>query len=271
MAKLVRWAEIAEWFDAKMGDEGDLWHREIIDPGLIDLVGEVRGLRLLDLGCGNGYLARRFARLGAKVSAVDASAPVVALAQRRQESEPLGIDYHVHDAARLPMFQDGSFEVVYSNMALMDMASAEGAIRETARVLAPGGRFVASLCHPCFDVPNASSWLMERKDYATSISRRVGRYREPFETETLWKPVDRPEFTTMSYHRPVSWYARTLWKAGLAITALDEPDGSDRARVESPQGWAIHEVPLHLVIEARKLGGAASPAPRKTRRRSERK
>lgn len=271
MAKHVEWAEIADWFDAKQGDEGDLWHHEIIDPGLIARVGLVRGLRLLDLGCGNGYLARRFAREGARVAAVDAAAPMIAAAKRREAAEPLGIDYHVHDAAALPMFPDGAFDVVYSNMAIMDMDPADAAIRESARVLAPGGRFVASLCHPCFDVPNASSWLMERKEFATSTSRRVARYREPFESESLWKPPDGPEFTTRSYHRPISWYATTLWGAGLAITALDEPDASDRARRESPQGWAIHEVPLHLVVEARKFGSSGTSLPRRSARRSGRK
>jgi ubiquinone/menaquinone biosynthesis C-methylase UbiE len=258
MAELVDWPELAEWYDGKIGDEGDMWHRELIDPTLLALVGEVRGQKLLDLGCGNGYLARRFARQGATVVGVDASAPVVALAEHRERALPLGIRYLVHDASRLPMLPDESFDLVYSNMALMDMPDAASPIRESARVLRPGGRFVASLSHPCFDVPNASSWLTERKDYQSTVSRRVGRYRELFDDLVLWRPTDRPEFLTRAYHRPLSWYVRALAGAGLAVTAMEEPVGSAEFRTASPQGEWIREVPLHLVMSARKMTGVGS-------------
>ena len=253
MAEFADWPELADWYDAKMGDLGDLWHRELIDPPLIALIGEVRGKRLLDLGCGNGYLARRFARAGATVVGVDTSAPVIALAERRESAQPLGIRFHAHDAGRLPMLPDESFDLVYANMSLMDMPDAAGPIRESARVLRPGGRLVASISHPCFDTPNASSWLSERKEYTTTVSRRVGRYREPFDDLVLWRPVDRADFLTRAYHRPLSWYVRELGGAGLAVTAMEEPAGSAEFRTASPQGDWIREVPLHLVFSARKL------------------
>lgn len=252
MAEILDWSELAEWYDAKQGDDGDPWHHDLIDPPLIALVGEVRGLRLLDLACGNGYLARRFARQGASVAAVDASAPIVALAQARERSDPLGISYAAGDAAAIPSLADGTIDVVYSNMALMDMPDAVGPIREVARLLKPGGRFVASLCHPCFDVPDASSWLWERKDFRTTVSRRVGNYRRPFASSSLWIVPDRPEFRTMSYHRPLSWYVRELWAAGLAVTAMEEPGASDAFLAAPPQREGIRDVPLHLVLEARK-------------------
>jgi 2-polyprenyl-3-methyl-5-hydroxy-6-metoxy-1,4-benzoquinol methylase len=101
-ARTVDWADFAAWYDAKMGDEGDLWHRCLIDPGLLGLVGPVRGLDVLDLACGNGYLARRYAREGAaRVVAVDRSAPIIALARRRERASPLGVRYEIRDAADL--------------------------------------------------------------------------------------------------------------------------------------------------------------------------
>jgi ubiquinone/menaquinone biosynthesis C-methylase UbiE len=253
MSEPLEWAELAAWYDAKQGDDGDLWHRELIDPGLLAVLGEVGGMALLDLACGNGYLARRLTRRGARVVGVDSSAPVVALAEARERREPLGIRYHVSDAGAMPVLSDGSFDAVYSNMALMDMPDLVGPFREVARVLRPGGRFVASLCHPCFDVPGAGSWLWERKEFATTVSRRVGKYRTPFETATPWLVPDHAPFSTRSYHRPLSGYVRELARAGLAVTAMEEPDGSEAFRSASPQGEGIHEVPLHLVVEARKL------------------
>lgn len=55
---------MAAWYDEKQGDEGDLWHRSLIDPPLLRLLGSAAGLCVLDMACGNGYLARRFARMG---------------------------------------------------------------------------------------------------------------------------------------------------------------------------------------------------------------
>src|SRR5437867_1790865 len=75
---------MAPWCDAKQGNTGDSWHRTLIDPPFPRVVGDVRGLRVLGLGSGNGYLSRRFRREGAKVVAVDASAPIGRRARGRE-------------------------------------------------------------------------------------------------------------------------------------------------------------------------------------------
>ena len=137
------WNQMADWWDEKLGDEGDLWHRTLIDPPLLQFVGDVKGVRLLDVACGNGYLSRRFARQGAIVTGVDANEPVIERARMREAQESLGITYHVVDAAHLEMLEEGAFDLVVCNMALMDIEDAAGAISETGRVLLPGGRFIA--------------------------------------------------------------------------------------------------------------------------------
>ena len=150
------WAQMAAYWDEQAGDAGDLWHRSLIDPPLLNLAGDTAGLRVLDLGCGNGYLSRRFARQGAIVTGVDASAPIIERAQAREAREPLGVTYHVVDAAHLDMLVDSSCDLVISNMALMDIEDATGTIQEVARILRPQGRFIFSMCHPCFDKVNTS-------------------------------------------------------------------------------------------------------------------
>ena len=75
-----------------------------------------------------------------------------------RSQEPLGITYHVADAAHLEMLEEGTFDLVVCDMALMDIENAAGAIQEVALMLQPKGRFVASLSHPCFDKVNTSGW-----------------------------------------------------------------------------------------------------------------
>ena len=124
---------------------------------------------MLDLACGNGYISRRFARAGGNVVGVDGSGAIVERARAREAREPLGITYHVADAADLEMLEDGAFDLVVCNMALMDIADADAAIEEVARVLVPDGRFVASIAHPCFDKMETSGWAIERIYPTTTI------------------------------------------------------------------------------------------------------
>jgi SAM-dependent methyltransferase len=265
MAKLLGWGEIAEWYDEKQGDTGDLWHRSLIDPALIARIGTVAGLKLLDLGCGNGYLARRFASQGAAVTGVDSSREMIARARAREKKVPRGITYLIGEAAHLARLPTGGFDVVYSNMALMDMANAEGVLRQAERVLRDPGRFVASLSHPCFDTGSGSSWIIEHRSGRAVVGRWVQRYREPFNDASPWRGDGRRaplEFATAAFHRPLSWYVRAFVKAGLGITGWDEPRPTAEFLATSPQGEWIDRIPLHCVIEARKLSCGAVVARR---------
>jgi ubiquinone/menaquinone biosynthesis C-methylase UbiE len=248
------WEELAAWYDERQGDDGDLWHRTLIDPALFRVLGPVDGEAILDLACGNGYISRRLAREGSRVTAVDLSAPMIERARQREERQPLGITYHLGDAARLDMLSDASFDTVVCNMALMDIPDAQAAVNEAARVLRPHGRFVVSLEHPCFTPVNASAWDVEVVNYTVTVWRKVRRYRELFDDWVPWRLASDTFQRTRSYHRPLSWYFSALRAAGLAVVALEEPEPTDEFLAsESPQASWIAEVPLHCVIDARKL------------------
>ena len=247
------WDQLASWWDEKQGDEGDLWHRALIDPPLIRLAGEVNGLRVLDLACGNGYLSRRFARQGARVIAVDANAPLIERVRTREEQASSGVTYYVTDAAQLDMLEDGIFDLVICNMALMDIEDAEGAIQEVSRVLKTRGRFIASISHPCFDKVNTSGWDIEFIYPITTIWRKMSHYREIAVDELPWLKVPGNVVNTLSYHRPLSWYFRTLRTAGLLVAALEEPEPTEELFANDMQAPWIAEIPLHCVFEAWKI------------------
>jgi len=257
--KLNGWEELSDWYDEKQGEVGDLWHRTLIDPALLKVIGSCKGEAVLDLGCGNGYLARRLARRGARVTAVDASPRMIRNARARDPGNKLKVKYIHSDARKLKGVESASFDLVFANMSLMDFSDAESAIREVARVLKRGGRFVASISHPCFDVLSNSSWVGEKKfSEPLIVYRKVRGYRKPFSEAAQWNLPNRSKGYTESYHRPLSWYARVLSRHGLAITALEEP-APTKEFVEKEQeqhgdldGAGVKEVPLHLVIEARK-------------------
>lgn len=252
-----QWDDLSSWYDVKQGENGDLWHRALIDPVLIKLVGEVRGKDVLDLGCGNGYLSRRFSKEGAKMTAIDSSVLMIEHAKAHDPSNELRITYAVSDCADLHFLHNESFDIVFANMSLMDIENAEGAIKEVARVLRKRGRFVTSISHPCFDNGRSSSWLLERtleeKGLGTKMYRKIRGYRTPSSEEYAWKISDSVRAWTRGYHRPLNWYAKSFKSNGLAITSLEEPEPTPEFLEKESDGRFFLEVPLHLVIEALKM------------------
>jgi SAM-dependent methyltransferase len=109
---------------------------------VMQLLAPRAGERILDLGCGDGFLTEKIVAAGATVVGVDASASMVEAARRR------GIDAHVVNAYELAF--DREFDAVFSNAALHWMRDADAVIAKIARALKPGGRFVAEMGgHAC--------------------------------------------------------------------------------------------------------------------------
>jgi hypothetical protein len=157
------------------------------------------------------------------------------------------------------MLEDGVFDLVICNMALMDIEQADLAMREVARVLKQAGRWVFSLPHPCFDKVGTSGWDIEQISPTTTIWRKMSHYREMTVAEVPWLRVSGQDVHTRAYHRPLSWYIRTLHACGLAVSAFEEPEPTEEFLAASPQGPWIAEIPVHCVIEACKVTKEATP------------
>jgi len=196
------------------------------------------GRRTLEIGCGEGRVARDLARRGHAVTAVDASPTLLRYAR---EADPAG-RYLVADAAALP-FPDEAFDLVVAYNALMDIADMPGAVREAARVLEPGGHFCICVTHPLND---AGGFDGAEQDAPFTIR---GSYlgRRPYE-ETFDRNGLRMTFRGWSY--ALEEYTGALEAAGFLIERLREPAAPPEvaAARESYRRW--QRVPMFLHVRA---------------------
>jgi SAM-dependent methyltransferase len=234
------WERIASewipWARTPGHDSYDVFHRDLF----LELVPPPSG-RTLDLGCGEGRLARDLAARGHDVVGVDRSPTMVAAAR---EAAP-ELELHVADAAALP-FGDEAFGLVVAFMSLQDADDLGGAVREAARVLRVGGRLCIAIVHPLnsagtFDSEDADSPFTIRGSYLDST----------FYVDELTR--DGLDITFVSAHRPLEAYTDTITDAGLVIERLREPAVPEEAIArERSRRW--QRLPLFLHLRALKVG-----------------
>jgi 2-polyprenyl-3-methyl-5-hydroxy-6-metoxy-1,4-benzoquinol methylase len=166
------WDRAAVTYARGQASGRDYYRYEFFGPAQLALCGDVHGMNVLDVGCGNGYFAREMAGRGARVTGIDISSRMIEYAKRQESMTPLGIEYYVLDAAALPAaFVLQSFDMATSCLALQDMPNVEKVFPGVRSLLRPGGRFVASIAHPCTDTPfrvwerdssGRKRWLLHR-------------------------------------------------------------------------------------------------------------
>lgn len=233
------WSAYSREMIEAIGDEGDAARRYILNPVLFALVGDIAGRTILDAGCGTGYLCRLFAKQGAQVTGVEPAASLFAYAVEREQTEPLGIDYIQEDLSVLTL-DHMAFDIVVANMIFMDIPDYQSAIQHCINVLKPGGHFIFSLLHPCFDEVNRPDF---EKGYRTKGYIRVDEYLREFMVQQI---------VGYYIHRPLSAYLNLVIDAGCTIRQVIEP-------TLTPEGIAVlgeqnrnRHIPNFIVISARK-------------------
>ena len=220
------WDRAAATFDRAQVEGLDYYRLDFFGPAQRELCGNVRGMGLLDVGCGNGYFARAMAQAGARVTGVDISPGMIALAERYEAEEPLGITYRVSDAADIASHTGpASFDMATSCMALQDMPNVAAVLRSVYTVLRPGARFVASITHPCSDMP-FRRW--ERDERGQKRWLCVDRYFERTPIEYTWERFGE-RVTTTAMHVPLEDWFDWILSAGFQLRAFREPRPTDEA------------------------------------------
>jgi SAM-dependent methyltransferase len=207
-----RWDLIADRYqEITGGDESSFYRR--FAPFLWRQLGRLDGRRVLELGCGSGWLTAKLAAAGAQVIGLDGSSAMVRAARRGNRDLPGQMaSFQVWDLGKGLPDGLGQFDAVVSHMVLMDLPLIGRLVRDVATALTPQGTFIFSILHPSFFGhstsydPHSATWY-----------RRITGYLEP---EQRW-------ITSFGghhhFHRPLSWYVNQLAQQGLMVSALHEP------------------------------------------------
>ncbi|WP_190816966.1 class I SAM-dependent methyltransferase [Saccharopolyspora pogona] len=198
---------------AFLGDSDFMWCPERLREQDAGLLGDVRGKRVLEVGCGAASCSRWLADQGAHPVGLDISAGMlrhaVAGGERSRTAVPL-----VQASADCLPFADDSFDLACSAFGGVPFVADAGAVfREVARVLRPGGRWVFAVTHPM-------RWVFPDDPGPTGLTATHSYF-----DHTPYVEIDADgQATYVEHHRTLGDYVRQLAAAGLHLVDLVEPE-----------------------------------------------
>lgn len=213
-------------------------------PALHALLPALKGLRVLELGCGMGQFARWCIAQGAAyVTGIDVSTKMLEVAQ--QENAHPQIEY-IHDPIEELRQPHAHFDVVVSSLALHYVEDYPGVVQRVQDWLKPEGSFVFSVEHPlCTASQNFQGWIKDAE--GRKLYWAVDNYGEEGKREQNWF-VD----SVVKYHRTFTTYLNALVNAGLQIEQVAEPEATPEALAVRPNLAEERRRPPFLLIRARR-------------------
>ncbi len=249
------WNRNASFWDEKMG-EGNSFQRNLVGPTSERVLNLKPDELVLEIACGNGVFARRMAQLGARVIATDFAENLLEHARERTTEYAGRIEYRLVDATDEPQLLalgQRRFDAAVANMALMDMATIEPLLSALSQLLKPGGRFVFSVIHPCFNTTGTTKLVEEIErdgQYIVNYAIKVERYLSLGATKGL-AMIGQP-LPQYYFNRTLSQLFNTCFRAGFVMDAIEESGFGESVESGRPLSWeSFKEIPPVLVARLR--------------------
>ena len=207
----------------------------------LEMLGDCDQHTVLDVGAGEGSVARRLCGLGARVIAVEPTGTMLEAARATEERAPLGIRYFGDRVEDMVNVATLSVDAVVAVLVLHHVADLERAFCEIGRVLRADGRLIAVIPHPWTDHAGAA-WHLSPE----GPRRLVGDYL----TEGFWQTDEASSIRSVGwYHRTIATWMTAVAAAGLVVVEVREPAGLEPRRPDGGGPWSA--VPRFLAFSAR--------------------
>lgn len=188
----------------------------IEQPAMRKAIGEVRGKKIFEAGCGPGILAEYLVHEGAKVVGFDVSPKMIDLAKKRV---PNNASFFVADMARaLPIDQDGQFDLVVASLSIDYVKDWTIPLREFHRLLKTGGKFIFTIQHPL------GSWNWYRPECAFGVQF----------VQASWKGFTAEPVMMPDYYRSFEEVINPVINAGFKILKVEDCKPIDALRLHDP-------------------------------------
>ena len=243
---IKRWDIHAEELTDRYTSQGDLSREVLINSVLFTFLGPVTNKKILDAGCGEGYLSRILAEKGADVIAVDYSQKMLEIARRRTPAH-YSIVYYYGNCEDLDFLESETFDIIVSNMVLQDLPGYKKAINEMYRLLVKTGVSVVSIIHPCFGTPGGR-WVKD--DTGKKLYWKVDQYFNEIPYEQPYPPGAKNG--VLLFHRTLTSYFNTIKNAGFTIEELNEPKPSEEMMKKYPAFKDDWRMSQFLIFKLRK-------------------
>lgn len=216
------------------------------DERTLNLLGEVRGQRILEIGCGGGQNCIALARQGAHVDGLDLSDAQIDFARRLAQDEGVSVDFRQGEAADLGFVATDSLDWLLAVYLFPYVEDVAAVLAECVRTLRPGGKLIFSQDHPI----RACFWDQDAEDEGILPARSY------FDQQPMrWSFADTGA-PMRTYHRPLSQWFDWLRESGLSMQRLLEfsipPDwAEDPWADEYTRAVAVH-LPQTMIVIAEK-------------------
>jgi ubiquinone/menaquinone biosynthesis C-methylase UbiE len=249
-ASHTSWEKSSKWYNETVGEKGHYYHEKIVLPGVMRLLKLSANSSVLDIGCGQGILAKRLER--EEYYGVDASGSLIKFA--KQADKKSNHQYIVADATKPLSIPKKDFTHATAIFSLQNMEYPFGAIQNVAKHMKADGRFVLVINHPCFRIPRQSGWGVNEGN--NQQYRWVTKYMSEMKIPIQMHPGQKQSGElSWSFHWPLAKLSEYLFQAGFMIEKIEEwsSDKKSQSREAKREDMAREEIPLFMVIVAVKL------------------
>lgn len=242
------WESSEKWYTECVGEKGHYYHQAIVLPSSLKLLGLKGSGSLLDLGCGQGVLARHLPEAIDYVG-IDLSDGLIQSAKKLTKKK--NAQFFTANACEALPVEKTDFDWGCLILCLQNMEKGEGAIENGRKHLKKGGKFLIVLNHPCFRIPRQSHWEIDEK--AKLQYRRMNLYMSEMKIPIQMNPGQgEKSAVTYSYHHPISAYTNWLGQKKFKILAIEEwiSDKKSEGAKAKMEDRSRREFPLFLAILA---------------------
>ena len=251
-ATAAAWDAGADAWDEFVESGADYYRTQVHGPGLLAACGEVYGVPVLDIGCGQGWFTRQLAGRGAHPVGIDISEKLLEIGRKREAADPLGIEYHCLPTERVAeRWSQGDFDTVTACMSIPAMPEPYRAMQGAAQVLRAGGRFVFSIPNPVTATPYRE-W--ERKPTGEKGPLKIDRYFESGSQTVAWE-MKRLKYSwgTPFWHLTLAEWTEMSADVGFVIQRIHEPRPTPEQVARLPDLDDCYRLPYFLIFECARL------------------